>query len=44
MTYLISKFFNEDQVKKIKSSYKYCTWNDGLESYTPKPGCEGKAI
>ena len=44
MTYLISKFFDEDQIKKIKSSYKYCTWNDGLESYTPKPGCEGKAI
>ena len=28
MTYLISKFFDEDQIKKIKSSYKYCTWND----------------
>lgn len=44
MKYLISKFFDEDQLERIKVDLLNATWRDGLESYTPHPWCDGKSI
>jgi PKHD-type hydroxylase len=44
MDYLISKFFDEETLERIKIHLLNSKWEDGLESYTPHPWCDGHAV